>query len=209
MPRTISTMPDYSIRWWGANGSVPPERDAFEVLRRMCEFRLSNASPELRGTVRMKDARKAAQAFPKLWGNVRLIVTSPPYLDTTNYQEDQWLRLWFLGGPPRPIRHTGSDDRRRSNEKYWKFLAEAWSGCERLLASRSVLVVRIGGTTLRKEQLFSGVRTSLRSALEGFGVRPIHSGVTTEIRNRQTNAFRPGTKSRRFEHDFAFELKRR
>lgn len=209
MPRTISTKPDYSIRWWDAKGSLPPERDSFAVVRSMSEFRLSNANLKLRGIVRMKDARKAAEAFPKLCGKVKLIVTSPPYLDTTNYREDQWLRLWFLGGPARPMPHTGSDDRHRSSEKYWTFLAEAWSGCARLLASRSVLVVRIGGTTLRKEQLFSGVSTSLESALIQFRVRPIHSGVTTEIRNRQTNAFRPGTKSRRFEHDFAFELSRR
>ena len=24
----------------------------------------------------------------------------PPYLDVTHFEEDQWLRLWFLGGPP-------------------------------------------------------------------------------------------------------------
>ena len=25
-------------------------------------------------------------------------ITSPPYLNVTSFEEDQWLRLWFLGG---------------------------------------------------------------------------------------------------------------
>ena len=31
-----------------------------------------------------------------------LLFTSPPYQGVTNYHEDQWLRLWLLGGPPKP-----------------------------------------------------------------------------------------------------------
>ena len=39
---------------------------------------------------------RAGETFPKLKGRVTDFITSPPYLDTTNYREDQWLRLWFL-----------------------------------------------------------------------------------------------------------------
>ena len=28
-------------------------------------------------------------------GSIKLIVTSPPFLDTVNYLEDNWLRMWF------------------------------------------------------------------------------------------------------------------
>lgn len=209
MPRTISTKPDYSVRWWRAKCCSPPNRDAFSILRRVCEFRLLKTPLGLKGDVKMKDARKASTAFPVLLGKVKLVITSPPYLDTTDYREDQWLRLWFLGGPPRPQRSVGSDDRHTNNEKYWRFLAESWAGCAKLLATKSVLVVRIGGTSLKKDQLFNGLIASLDSGLQDFRIKPVHDGVTTEIRNRQTNAFRPGTKSRRYEHDFAFELSRK
>jgi hypothetical protein len=209
MPRTISTKPDYSVRWWAANGCEAPKRDAFAIVRTMCEFRLSEGVLALRGIIKLRDARKAGSAFPNLNGQVKLVLTSPPYLDTTDYREDQWLRLWFLGGPERPTRSHSSDDRHTNDAKYWKFLADTWRGCSTLLHPKSVIVVRIGGTRLGKEELFFGLRNSFVSALPEFQVLPVHTGLTTEIKNRQTNAFRPGTKSRRFEHDFAFEVARK
>ena len=39
MPRTISTKPDYSVRWWTRGGYEPPSRDVFEILERMLEYR--------------------------------------------------------------------------------------------------------------------------------------------------------------------------
>jgi hypothetical protein len=209
MPRTISTKPEYSVRWWAANHCQAPERDAFAIMRTLCEFRLSESALPLRGIVKLRDARRAGSAFPSLIEKVKLVVTSPPYLDTTDYREDQWLRLWFLGGPARPTRTRSSDDRHRSDAKYWNFLAETWRGCSPLLHPKSVIVIRIGGTRLAKEDLFVGLKDSFASALTEFRIHPVHRGLTTEIKNRQTNAFRPGTQPQRFEHDFAFELTRK
>ena len=67
-------------------------------------------------------------------------------------------------------------------------------------------MVRIGGTQLAKEDLFAGLQDSFALALPEFRILPVHGGITTEIKNRQTSAFRPGTQSRRFEHDFAFDI---
>ena len=206
MPRTISTKPDYSVRWWSAKGLEPPKRDAFEVLRRVTTYRYTCEPPVLRGAVRLRDARYASNSFPKLKEKVKLIVTSPPYLDTTDYSEDQWLRLWFLGGPERPSINKHKDDRHTNVDLYWKFLSESWAGCRALVRQGSVVVVRIGGAQLRKDDLMTGVQSSLREGFTGFRVRSLHNGLTTEIKNRQTNAFRPGTTSMRYEHDFAFQL---
>lgn len=100
MPRTISTKPAYSVRWWRRNGYLPLYRDAFEILRNMVAYRYRTTPPDRRGLVVLVDARSAATQFSKLAGHVTDIITSPPYLDTTNYREDQWLRLWFFGGMP-------------------------------------------------------------------------------------------------------------
>ena len=34
----------------------------------------------------------------------------------------------------------------------------------------------------------------------------MQAGSTSEIRNRQTNVFRPGTTKQRYEHDFVFQV---
>lgn len=206
MPRTISTKPDYSVRWWSSKGLTPPERDTFAIVASLVEYRLSSERPTLRGDVKLRDARQAEKAFPSLENQVKLIVTSPPYLDTTDYSEDQWLRLWFLGGAERPLIKKNRDDRHTSKELYWKFLEEAWVGCAQLVQKGTVIVIRIGGAKLTKDDLFEGVRSSLREGFADRRVKALHKGETTEIKNRQTNAFRPGTTPERYEHDFAFSL---
>ena len=36
-------------------------------------------------------------------GSVKLVVTSPPFLDTVDYVSDNWLRCWFLGIAPKAL----------------------------------------------------------------------------------------------------------
>jgi hypothetical protein len=205
MPRTISTKPGYSVRWWSQRGLLPPAREAFDILQRVAAYRLSRAPLTVRGTVLLEDARRASEGFSELRNSVHLMVTSPPYVDTTDFREDQWLRLWFLGGPDRPIKSAG-DDRYRSLAPYWNFLLESWKGCSALMRRGSVVVIRIGGKAVSQETLYKGLFDSVQAGFAEFRAEPIHSGVATEIRNRQTNAFRPGTSSSRFEYDFAFSL---
>jgi hypothetical protein len=172
----------------------------------MAMFRLSTPPASIKGPAKLSDARKAEKAFPELKESVVLIVTSPPYLDTTDFREDQWLRLWFLGGPERPQGVAKSDDRHTNTGVYWRFLAEAWAGCASLMKSGSIIVVRIGGARVTKGDVFAGLSSSLVQGFQRFNVTALHDGTTTEIKNRQTNVFRPGTSSQRFEHDFAFQL---
>ena len=206
MPRTISTKPDYSVRWWSERGLTAPERETFQILKAMVRFRLQEALPKIVGDVKLRDARQAGHAFPSLHEKVSLVVTSPPYLDTTDYIEDQWLRLWLLGGPEEPHGGVNKDDRHTRLDNYWQFLTETWAGVQPLVRRGTHIVVRIGGTRVPKEDLGEGLLESLKGGLTGFRVKPVHSGSTTAIRNRQTNVFRPGTSKERYEHDFAFKV---
>jgi hypothetical protein len=206
MPRTISTKPLYSVNWWKQRDLHAPERQTFEVLRAMMKFRLQVERPSLKGRVSHRDARRAAKAFPSLSEKVALVVTSPPYLDTTDYNEDQWLRLWFLGGADEPHAGANKDDRHTQLDRYWTFLEESWGGVQPMMKSGAHVVIRIGGTKMPKIDLYDGLLTSLKNGLGGYRVKHQHGGTTTEIFNRQTNAFRPGTTSKRFEHDFVFKI---
>ena len=204
MPRTISTKPDYSIRWWRREGYVAPFRDVFEILDRMVEFRFRSRPPEKKGRVQQVDARRASSAFPALVGSVTDVITSPPYLDTTNYREDQWLRLWFLGGEA-VVPHDRRDDRHYAEDGYWRFLRASFGGLALLLAERARLVIRIGGRGLSKAAIRDGLGQSLTDGL-ARKARLVDDGVTSEVVNTQANAFRGARASVFVEHDFCFDV---
>jgi hypothetical protein len=63
MPRTISTKPAYSVRWWREKGCVPPKRDVFSILRTCAEYRYQAPVPTLKGRVVEGDVRRANIMF--------------------------------------------------------------------------------------------------------------------------------------------------
>lgn len=205
MPRTISTKPDYSMRWWKERGLQPPCRDTFAILRELAKFRFKVEPAPVTGVVKLGDARKASNRFRSLQGKVKLVVTSPPYLDVTDYAEDQWLRLWFLGGPSAPTRKTFKDDRLTDRSTYWQFLSQVWSGISPLLAKKSKIVVRIGGR-LPREELEAGLKLSMKEGLVERRSRLVLAPFTSEVKGRQTNTFRPGA-AESFEHDFVYSIR--
>jgi len=106
MPRTISTKPAYSLRFWEKRNLVAPYRDAFSMLRHAASFRYKSPLPDARGRALFGDFRSVRWAGTGVAPN--LIITSPPYGAVTSYEEDQWLRLWFRSA------REGSSHARRS-----------------------------------------------------------------------------------------------
>ncbi len=204
MPRTISTKPAYSIRWWQRHRCVPPKRDIFAILRSVARYRFESTPPLLKGRVVHGDARKASTLLRPYRDRVKLLVTSPPYLDITDYHEDQWLRLWFLGGPAKPVTRQGKDDRHRAPESYWTFLNEAWAGVVPLLQERAQVVIRIGGTRLIQEELQAELLRSLNASGRKFRLAEARR---TAIQNGQKRVFQSDGEKPGFEHDFRFTLR--
>jgi hypothetical protein len=204
MPRTISTKPEYSIRWWQKNDCKPPERDVFAILKNEIEYRYITPPPQARAEILRGDARIASRLFFGLVGQVKLVITSPPYLDTTNFAEDQWLRLWFLGEEVRLGGLGRRDDRHTSTSNYWKFLREAWEGTRDLLQPEARLVIRIGGARLSLEEISEGLIVSLRMGL-GQSVFLVEQRASP-ISGGQVRSFQTNVKPSRLEYDFHFLL---
>ncbi len=204
MPRTISTKPGYSVRWWRKNGYEAPERNVFAILRELLSYRMTSPAASIRGKVMEGDARQASEMFPELAGQVRLVICSPPYVDTTNYIEDQWLRLWFLGGPPAAHRGLATDDRHRNLEDYWRFLTEAWAGLRDLLSDGARLIIRIGGRKLNRDTCQADLAESLEEGLSTS--LALFESRESRITGNQTRAFRPGAKGCQVEFDYHFIL---
>lgn len=203
MPRTISTKPAYSVRWWNERNCIAPQRDVFAILRRSAAFRYESPVPELNGKVIEGDVRRASTLLRSYKEKVKLVITSPPYLDITDYHEDQWLRLWLLGGAKKPISGQGKDDRHRRVEAYWQFLREAWKGVVPLLQDSAQVVIRIGGTRLGQVELQDGLLESLNATGRKF---KLMESRQTDIKNSQRRTFQPVPKKPSVEHDFRFKL---
>ncbi len=205
MPHTISTKPEYSLRYWRKHRLEAPYRDVFELLVDRARYRLADGSPSRRGKVAMCDARRVSKKFAALEGKVAAVITSPPYLDVTNFEEDQWLRLWFLGGPPLPsYRRVSHDDRHRSHARYWSFLTEVWKGIRPLLKRSGILVCRIGARRIDREELEDRLYGSVLEVWPRAGL--IAHPMATSIKNRQSQILHPDSSGCREEIDMVFEL---
>lgn len=204
MPRTISTKPEYSVRWWKERNLLPEARDAFEILRRVTRYRFYSVPPGNRGRIVEVDARLASRELQALSGCVTDVITSPPYLDTTNYLEDQWLRLWFLGGDAVST-HKRADSRHVNEEAYWSFLEEAWCGVAGLLADQAQIVIRIGERRRDKDQLRRKLTDSLIAGLSR-SVSVVGEGISSKVPRSQASAFRGSKPSPITEHDYVFRV---
>ncbi|WP_455279016.1 DNA methyltransferase [Cupriavidus necator] len=131
MPRTFSSKPDYSVRYWKSKGLKAPETNVVEVLRRKL-MRLDESSPPsgVTPTRAVLGDSRSPSSLPVANRDFSVVVTSPPYYGMRTYVEDQWLRNWFLGGPDfvdygksEQLEHAGKDVFAKSLGLVWKNMA--------------------------------------------------------------------------------------
>src|SRR5205807_1078362 len=58
MPRTISTKPAYSVKFWKDRELVAPERNAFDLLRTQATYRYESLPPKGEALVLHQDMRR-------------------------------------------------------------------------------------------------------------------------------------------------------
>lgn len=203
MPHTISTKPDYSVRYWGAHNMIAPERDVFALLRNRAEFRLKDGVPSRTGVAVRSDVRKIHTKFRDYIQQVDAIITSPPYLDVTSFEEDQWLRLWLMGGEPTPTYgRVSTDDRHNRADAYWDFLAEAWRSVALLLKPFGYLKCRIGTAKVDIGEIEESLVETVRDAWPK--ARLLRKPEISVIVNRQTTRLNPDATGCHVEVDFTF-----
>lgn len=91
---------------------APPERDIRSILLKKSRQLLGDVSPKARTT--LTSTNHAARLFNRPAddttgipsNSISLVVTSPPFLKVVQYQQDNWLRCWFLNIDPASVRLT-------------------------------------------------------------------------------------------------------
>lgn len=187
MPRTYASKPAYAVRYWRDRGLRPARIDALDVIERRVHYVLRSCPPRASGRVMLGDA---AASVATLRQRFDLVITSPPYYGMRTYGPDQWLRHWFLGGPP-DVRYgsEGQLTRQPNQAAFVSALADVW----RAVAARCVpgarLVIRFGALPSAKVSPEKVIIASLREAGAGWITRDIRPAGAPSAHRRQAEQF--------------------
>lgn len=159
-PRTFAPKPRYAVKFWTERELKPEPVDVLEIIKWRAHRYLLAELPSVDGQVLHADSRQFEiyEAVP----SPNLVVTSPPYYGMRTYLPDQWLRLWFLGGPdyvsyeysPTQLEHTGA--LHFSNQ-----ISQVWKNVRTVASDRTRMVVRFGGIHDRDVDPMDILRQSL------------------------------------------------
>ncbi len=79
-------------------GQTPPVRDVKGLILKKSKSLLSLGGVRSPSHVLLSGDARCTPEIPS--NSVSLVVTSPPFLDVVNYEQDNWLRCWFMGIDP-------------------------------------------------------------------------------------------------------------
>lgn len=187
MPRTYASKPGYAVKYWRKHGLKPVRVETIDLIRRKAERVLKKCPPGQPGQVMLGDA---ADTIPKLRGRFDLVITSPPYYGMRTYVADQWLRNWFVGGPPEvPYGTRGQLARQPSQEAFVSAMATVWKAAASRCNPGARLVIRFGALPSVKADPEKLLKASLIKSGAGWLVSDVAPvGVPTASR-RQAEQF--------------------
>ena len=149
MRQTKSMAPAYSIAWWAERNMVAPEIDTLQLLTKKIKWRFAKGIPETRKSEVVLgnslavlptevEAVKSGKKKP-----FKFLLTSPPYHDITNYEYDQWLRYWMLGGPNFPVSaKTELTSRYKQKSEYVNLLEQVFGSASEMMHRKGIIYVR-------------------------------------------------------------------
>ncbi|MFY0576669.1 DNA methyltransferase [Cystobacter fuscus] len=197
-PRTFAPKPNYAVKFWTERGMRPDAVDVLSVIKARADRYLSEPPPDVEGKVELGDSR-VADTFKDM-PKARFVVTSPPYFGMRTYLPDQWLRLWFLGGPDyveyrQPegqLEHSGADHFAAEMGRVWKNVAAHTTKGARL-------IIRYGGIHDRDAEPMDVLKKSLVDS--GWKMKTAKAVPDSDSGRRQVRQFQAEPKKAITEHD--------
>jgi len=186
MPRTFASKPAYSLKYWRERDLYAPEANVIDVLRKKLAriSDLDSETPSSHWQVKCRDSRLGGSF--DLEKKASVIITSPPYYGMQTYEQDQWLRLWFLGGPEhidydndRQLRHSGHED-------FVADLAKVWTNCRKHSAKDAHLYIRFGALPSAKSDAKKLLTSSLEKS-EKWKLVSVRTAKTSRAGKRQAD----------------------
>jgi DNA methylase len=198
-PRTYAPKPAYALRYWKARDLRPPRVNVVDVLRIRAD-RFYSHQRVASGVVVHGDSRDP-DTFGRIRRRVQWVITSPPYYGMRTYGPDQWLRDWFLGGPPEAT-YKGGDAQvsHKSPNDFVEDLRKVWENVAAQAEPGARLVIRFGGIGDRPVDHRELVTDSLSGTT--WRITTVVPAGTAEGGRRQATSFLRDSQSPRLEYDF-------
>jgi hypothetical protein len=186
MMRTFALKPDYAVRYWNAQNLFPPFSDVRDVIARRAE-RLLKAVPPMVAPAHVahSDARSPA-SYEALPGAIDWVVTSPPYLGMVMYEVDQWLRLWFIGGPEHPVYSNANQLRHHDAETFSRDLATVWDCIAEYASPTIKIIIRFGAIGSRRTDYVALIKESLQQSQASWRLTTARSAGDAAKGRRQS-----------------------
>jgi hypothetical protein len=185
-PRTFAPKPTYAASFWKKHRLKPRAVNVLDLIRHRAEHCLHSQPGTVNGAICHGDAReKHTFSFRAKFS---WVITSPPYYGMRTYISDQWLRNWFIGGPPHvPYGQPENELRHSSPECFSSELRKVWKNIEASCVRDARLVCRFGGINDRKADPL----TLLKNSFEGtsWQLLTIRSAGTAHSGKRQASQF--------------------
>lgn len=191
MPRTYATKPSGAVRFWQKRNQPAPEVDVRDVVERRVRFVLADVPGRGDGQVHLGDAGAVLAGIDD---EFEWVVTSPPYYGMRTYVPDQWLRQWFVGGPP-TVTYADPDQLSHSGiDEFTADLARVWDAVAERLAPGGRLVVRFGAVPSSGRTDSEGIlRTALSTGQAKWEILRVVEAGEPPSSSRQANQMRtPG-----------------
>lgn len=187
MPRTFSTKPSYSVKYWKDNSYVAPEVDVLSLITRKASYFYSQLPPKVNGSIILFDATKDfsnAASHDFSW-----VITSPPYLGMKTYHTDQWVREWFLGGQSRPNYRNRRGISTSDSTVMTMKLTRVWDNVSSVCHKGARLIVRFGAIPSNRKNFREIILTSIDNSIAGWRVTSITDAGKPDKCSRQSNQF--------------------
>lgn len=189
MPRTFATKPDYSVKYWKKKKLKPKRIDLSELVFRKAEYIFNEQLPNnVKGKIVKGDSRTIGNLNEEKFN---WVITSPPYLGMSTYEQDQWLRKWFLNGPEEIDYSYKNQIKHGSELSFAKDLAKVWKNTAEKCEPNAKLVIRFGALPSQSEKTPSDlIKESLKLADCGWILTTIRKAGKPQESHRQANQFK-------------------
>lgn len=187
MPRTYSSKPDYSIRYWKKNKMVAPKIDVLELVKKRATHVFDTLPKKVPGDVIHTDSRLPMEMKPR--EGFKWVITSPPYVGMMTYNQDQWLRDWFSGGKAEVDYRKLSQFGYTSQNNYISEISKVWKNVTDVCAPKAKMMIRLGVLPAHKGNPHEIVQKSIDASGNEWKIITIKTAGNASGATRQAEHF--------------------